>query len=91
MDPVEIRGYEYHSILTFTFFSGEVRGELGRVLHVRRIPELRFQEDLSYEGAARIEQVLAEVLPDGKSQRVGDDLESQAKDFQPEQRPEDNA
>ena len=30
VDPVEIRGYEYHSILTFTFFSREVRGELGR-------------------------------------------------------------
>ena len=30
VDPVEIRGYEYHTILTFTFFSREVRGELGR-------------------------------------------------------------
>jgi ribosome-binding factor A len=42
-----------------------LRTSLGKVLHVRRIPELRFQEDRSYEGAARIEQVLAEVLPEG--------------------------
>ncbi len=30
IDPVEIRGYEYHSGVTFTFFSPAVRGELGR-------------------------------------------------------------
>ena len=30
IDPVEIRGYEYHSGVTFTLFSPAVRGELGR-------------------------------------------------------------
>ena len=30
LDPVEIRGYEYHSGVTFTLFSPAVRGELGR-------------------------------------------------------------
>ena len=30
LDPVEIRGYEYHSGVTFTLFSPNVRGELGR-------------------------------------------------------------
>ena len=30
LDPVEIRGYEYHSGVTFTLFSPKVRGELGR-------------------------------------------------------------
>jgi len=40
-----------------------LRTALGRVLHVRRIPELRFQTDRSYEHALRIEEVLAEVLP----------------------------
>ena len=30
VDPVEIRGYEYHTRLTFTFFAKGVRGELGR-------------------------------------------------------------
>lgn len=49
-----------------------LRTSLGKVLHVRRIPELRFQEDRSYEGAARIEQVLAQVLPEGADMPDGD-------------------
>lgn len=40
-----------------------VRTALGQALHVRRIPELRFQPDRSFEHALRIEEVLAEVLP----------------------------
>jgi len=40
-----------------------LRTALGRILHVRRVPELRFREDRSYEGAARIEHVLSEGLP----------------------------
>jgi ribosome-binding factor A len=39
-----------------------LRGLLGQVLHVRRIPELRFREDRSMEHARRIEQVLSEVV-----------------------------
>jgi len=30
VDPVERRGYEYHTGVTFTFFALDVRGELGR-------------------------------------------------------------
>jgi ATP phosphoribosyltransferase regulatory subunit len=30
IDPVETRGYEYHSGVTFTFFALDVRGEIGR-------------------------------------------------------------
>ena len=41
-----------------------VRKMLGQELHVRRIPELRFQEDRSMEQARRIEHILHEVLPD---------------------------
>jgi ribosome-binding factor A len=40
-----------------------LRTALGRILSIRRVPELRFQEDLSMEHARRIEQVLSEVLP----------------------------
>lgn len=40
-----------------------LRRTLGRMLHVRRIPELRFLEDTSLEHARRIEAILAEVLP----------------------------
>ena len=40
-----------------------LRTALGRVLSIRRVPELRFQEDRSLEHARRIEQVLSEVIP----------------------------
>jgi ribosome-binding factor A len=38
-----------------------VRRQLGSVLHVRRIPELDFQQDLTLERALRIEALLREV------------------------------
>ena len=41
-----------------------LRTALGRVMRVRRVPELRFRTDRSYEHAARIEEVLSEILPD---------------------------
>jgi ribosome-binding factor A len=40
-----------------------LRTTLGRILSVRRVPELRFRTDRSYEHAQRIEQVLSEVMP----------------------------
>ena len=40
-----------------------IRGSLGSELHIRRVPELRFVEDTSLEHAARIEQILKDVLP----------------------------
>lgn len=42
-----------------------LRRSLGQVLHIRKIPELHFQEDRSLEQAQRIEEILAEVLPHG--------------------------
>lgn len=39
-----------------------LRTALGRILRIRRVPELRFQEDRSLEHAQRIEQVLSEVV-----------------------------
>jgi len=47
-----------------------LRTMLGKVLHVRRIPELRFREDRSYDGARRIEAVLSDVLPAGAESEV---------------------
>ena len=41
-----------------------LRTLLGKILHIRRIPELRFREDRSYDGARRIEEVLLDVLPE---------------------------
>ena len=40
-----------------------IRKELGKVLRVRRVPELRFLHDSTLDSALRIEQVLKEVLP----------------------------
>ena len=40
-----------------------VRGELGRRLHMRRIPELHFQVDRVLEEASRIDALLREALP----------------------------
>jgi ribosome-binding factor A len=51
-----------------------LRTALGKILHVRRVPELRFQEDRSYAGAQRIEEVLADVLPEGSDEAEGDDV-----------------
>jgi ribosome-binding factor A len=39
-----------------------LRSALGRILRVRKIPELRFQQDRSLEHAQRIEQILSEVI-----------------------------
>jgi ribosome-binding factor A len=41
-----------------------LRRTLGQSLHVRRVPELRFQEDHSLQQAERIERILHEVLPE---------------------------
>ncbi len=40
-----------------------IRGVLGRTLHLRRVPELRFVPDHTQESAARIEALLREVRP----------------------------
>jgi ribosome-binding factor A len=48
-----------------------LRTTLGRTLRVRKIPELRFREDRSYEGAQRIERVLSEVLPSEDDEAPG--------------------
>jgi ribosome-binding factor A len=41
-----------------------IRAQLGQVLAIRRIPELRFQIDRTEEAASRIHAILAEVLTD---------------------------
>ena len=63
-----------------------LRTSLGRVLHVRRIPELRFREDRSYESAMRIEEMLLNVLPED----APDDADAEADDLPgPEDKVED--
>lgn len=40
-----------------------IRGQLGRRLHMRRVPELHFDLDKQLENAMRIERLLREALP----------------------------
>ncbi|MDX1493567.1 MAG: 30S ribosome-binding factor RbfA, partial [Longimicrobiales bacterium] len=49
-----------------------LRTKLGQILHIRKVPELRFQEDRSLEGARRIEEVLSEVLPEDEDDAEGE-------------------
>jgi ribosome-binding factor A len=44
-----------------------IRKELGKDLHIRRVPELRFVQDTTLDSALRIEEVLKEVLPEGEA------------------------
>ena len=53
-----------------------LRTMLWKVLRVRRIPELRFREDRSYDGARRIEEVLSDVLPADADPTEDDGAES---------------
>lgn len=44
-----------------------IRGQLGRTLHIRRVPELHFHIDRVLEEATRIELLLRQALPDSGS------------------------
>lgn len=44
--------------------AAHVRSELGKSLHLRHIPEVRFQRDRTLEKAQRIEAILDEVRPE---------------------------
>jgi len=50
-----------------------VRRELGQDLKLRKIPELHFHEDHTLEQAMRIEELLAEVLPEESENQAGSD------------------
>jgi ribosome-binding factor A len=49
-----------------------LRSELGRILSIRKIPELRFQKDRSLEHAQRIEKILSEVIVPEKKTEPGE-------------------
>lgn len=50
-----------------------IRKELGRRLHMRRIPELHFQIDRVLDEAMRIERLLKEALPEGAATPAPDE------------------
>jgi ribosome-binding factor A len=50
-----------------------LRGQLGRRLHIRRIPELHFEIDRVLEEAGRIEALLRQVRPEEEPASADDD------------------
>jgi len=52
-----------------------IRGQLGKRLHMRRIPELHFEIDRKLENALRIEALLREALPDTSGEQDDSDPE----------------
>jgi ribosome-binding factor A len=52
-----------------------IRAQLGQVLAIRRIPELRFQVDRTQEAASRIHALLAEALADRPEADVAEEAE----------------
>lgn len=53
-----------------------IRGQLGKRLHMRRIPELHFQIDRVVEEASRIEALLREALPHRLEEEVSEEPEN---------------
>jgi len=56
-----------------------IRKELAKVLHIRRIPELRFLHDTTMDSALRIEEVLREVLPTGREEKEEDESSNESR------------
>jgi ribosome-binding factor A len=57
-----------------------IRAQLGRRLHIRRIPELHFEIDRKLENALRIESLLREALPGDAPVEAPDDPDGRADD-----------
>ncbi len=55
-----------------------LRSALGKALHIRKIPELRFQQDRSLEHAFRIQRILSEVIVPGAPSASSDEAASPA-------------
>jgi ribosome-binding factor A len=56
-----------------TAASAFIRKELGKVLRIRRLPELRFLHDTTLDSALRIEEVLREVLTESEEEEGVED------------------
>lgn len=55
-----------------------LRSVLGRELHIRRMPELRFERDASIEAGQRIEEILRKVLPADEAEARGEAAERES-------------
>ena len=52
--------------------SNFIRRELGSMLHIRRLPELRFLEDETLEKADRIEEILRGIRQEQRPEPLGE-------------------
>jgi len=55
-----------------------LRSMLGRELHIRHMPELRFERDTSIGAEQRIEEILREVLPSDEGEEKGEAAERES-------------
>lgn len=72
---VELEGSEEEKTRTLAALGRAapfLRSVLGRELHIRRMPELRFARDTSIEAGQRIEEILREVLPADEAEERGE-------------------
>jgi ribosome-binding factor A len=63
---------------------GYLRRELGRRLHLRRIPEMSFEVDRTLEHAHRIESLLRQVRPDLEKEYESDREPSSSEEIEGE-------
>lgn len=53
--------------------AGPIRGALGRGLHLRVIPDLRFELDIRFEQADRMNRLLSSVIPNNEDDESAED------------------
>ena len=58
--------------------SNFIRREIGSMLHIRRIPEIRFLEDDTLDQASRIEEILREIGQDEDPESPGGNVQVEA-------------
>ncbi len=61
----DLGGSPEEALVGLDHAAGFIRRELGRTLHLRKIPEFRFEIDDTFERARRIEELLRETREDG--------------------------
>lgn len=67
-----LTGSEEEAIAGLESAEGFIRRRLGRVLHVRRVPDFRFHVDRALEHVQRIETLLDEALGEDGEEHAGE-------------------
>ncbi len=69
--------------------SNFIRRELGSMLHIRRIPELRFLEDETLDQATRIEEILREIVQEEQGEQEQEEQEQEEQEQEEQGAPEE--